>query len=155
MRKLEYTRMYRELVHIQTRQAISHLAILVQFLPFSGLTESSRPLFKYLYCDMLKLHVLAATLLPISQSIDVVVNCDALGSAELSVDTSRNGELEPLLAKSNSAANVDCQPALPLLCVNKGFCDVTRKNFWAKKVRMCVHAVCACLEDVCTVLDNT
>ena len=104
---------------------------------------------------MLKLVVLAATLLPTSQSVDVVVNCDAVDSAKLRVDTSRKGELEPLLAKSNSGANVDCRPAMPLLCTSTVFCDVTRKNFEAKKVWMCVHAVCACLEDMCTVLQNT
>ena len=104
---------------------------------------------------MLKLVVLAATLLPISQSVDVVVNCDAVDSAKFSVDTLRKGELEPLLAKPNSGANVDCRPAMPLLCTSTAFCDVTRNNFWAKKVWMCVHAVCASLVDMCTVLQKT
>ena len=104
---------------------------------------------------MLKLVVLAATLLPTSQSVDVVVNCDAVDSAQFSVDTSHKGELEPPLAKSNSGASVDCRPAMPLLCTSTAFCDVTRKNYWTKKVWMCMDAVCVCLVDMCTVLQKT
>ena len=106
---------------------------------------------------MLKLQVLAATLLSICQSIDVVVNCNAEvgGVPELGVDTSWNGELEPLLAKSNRTATIDCRPALPLLCANTGFCDVTRKHSWAKQVWMCLHALWTGLEDMCTVVQNT
>ena len=83
---------------------------------------------------MLKLQVLAVTLLPICQSIDVVANCYAANNAKLGVETVREGELEPLLAVRNSVASIDCGPALPLMCTNTRFCDVTRKKLWTEKV---------------------
>ena len=95
---------------------------------------------------MLKLQVLAAALLPICQGNGVVVNCDAVDGVQLSVETVRRGELEPLLAKPSSVASIDCRPALPLMCMDTRFCDVTRKEFWAKKVCMCVRALCARFE---------
>ena len=89
---------------------------------------------------MLKLEVLAAILLPICQSYDVVVNCDEPDGAILSRQYSL--VRDPELVIAGDAVNVDCRPALPLMCTNTRSCDVSRKNFWAKKVCLGQDAEC-------------